>query len=141
MEDNSKVTLSKSILDMKFMKRTKERVLKEVDDAEGKAMYSNEITDEMKKAGNIVFVDTSLSNCKDLIDGRLSFGGMNPEVEKLMANDYAKRVEQIEKKKEKDVTDEEMAKGYSTVVNTISKKFQNKKNRKGFVKPSEEDQY
>lgn len=48
--------------------------------------------------------------CEDLIDGRLSFGGENPEIERLM------ELEQLEKtaknqpvKNETDVSDAEMA--------------------------------
>ncbi|CAH1975638.1 unnamed protein product [Acanthoscelides obtectus] len=140
MEDSKQIKLSKGILDMKFMKRTKEKVEKAKEDAEGQSMYSSEITDEMRRTGNLVFISTSIVNCKNLIDGRLSFGGMNPEIEKLMANDYSKQLEEEEKKKEKDITDVEMAEGYSTVVNTIEKKFNKSKHRsknKKFMKPAD----
>lgn len=135
---NQDVQLSKGILEMKFMKKTKEKVEKELDDKEGQTMYSNEITEEMRRTGNLVFITTSIVNCKNLIDGRLSFGGMNQDIEKLMANDYAKILEQEEKRKEKDVTDVEMAKGYSTLVDNMSKKFKNKKSKtkNKFLKPS-----
>ncbi|CAG9860054.1 unnamed protein product [Phyllotreta striolata] len=134
---NQEVQLSKTILEMKFMKKTKEKVEKALEDKEGNAMYSNEITEEMRRSGNLVFVSTSITNCKNLIDGRLSFGGMNADIEKIMANEFAKLVEQEEKKKEKDVTDVEMAQGYSTLVNNMAKKFnkksknKNKKSKKG----------
>lgn len=119
---------------MKFMKKTKERVDKEKDDAEGRAMYSDQITEEMKKAGNLIFISTSISNCKNLIDGRLSFGGMNPEIEKLMSKDYNQLLEAEERKKEKEVTDVEMADGYSSLVNTMGKKFNSNKNKTSFAK-------
>lgn len=141
MEDkNKKVQLSKQILDMKFMKRTKERVKKEEEDAEGKAMYSNQITEQMRKSGNIVFIETSISNCKNLIDGRLSFGGINPDIERIMSDKHVRKIEEMEKLKEKDVQDVEMAKGYSTLVDTMGKKFNNNKrhsrfNNKKFIKP------
>ncbi|EFA03339.1 M-phase phosphoprotein 6 [Tribolium castaneum] len=140
MQGPKPVQLSKSILDMKFMKRTKERVLKEQEDAEGKAMYSNEITDEMKKSGTIVFTETSIFNCRNLIEGRLSFGGMNPEIEKLMSNDYTRKKQEVEKRKETDVSDAQMAQEYSTLVNTMANKFSGKKNRnkRKFIKPSED---
>lgn len=123
---------------MKFMKKTKEKVEKLADDLEGNQMYTNEITDEMRRTGNIVFVSTSIVNCKNLIDGRLSFGGMNPEIEKLMSNEYAKLLEEQERKKEKDITDTEMAEGYSTLVDTIGKKFnkdKKSKSKKKFIRP------
>lgn len=139
MEESKSVQLSRSILEMKFMKRTKERVLKEQEDAEGKAMYSNEITEEMKKSGNIIFTGTSIFNCKNLIEGRLSFGGMNPEIEKFMENDFTKKKQEVEKRKETDISDVKMAE-YSTLVNTISNKFSGKKNKnkRKFIKPSED---
>lgn len=127
-EDNKKVQLSKQILDMKFMKRTKDRVRKEEEDAEGQAMYSNQITEQMRKSGNVVFIETSISNCKNLIDGRLSFGGMNPDIERLMSDKYVKAIEEAERSKEKDVQDIDMAQGYhSSLVDTMGKKFQNKR--------------
>lgn len=135
---NNKVKLSKSILDMKFMKRTKVRVEKEEEDAEGQAMYSGEITEQMRQSGNIIFVETNISHCKNLIEGRLSFKGMNPEIEKLMSNEDIKKIEAAEKRKEKDVSDVEMAKGYSTLVDTMGNKFKNKnRSKKKFMKPAE----
>ncbi|RZC39786.1 MPP6 domain containing protein [Asbolus verrucosus] len=140
MEEVKQLKLSKSILDMKFMKKTKERVQKEQEDAEGKAMYSNEITDEMKKSGNIVFTETSIYHCRNLIEGRLSFGGMNPEIERLMLNDFAKKMQEAEKRKETDVSDVQMAQEYSTLVNTISNKFSGRKNKnkRKFMKPADD---
>lgn len=141
MDVDSKLPkLSKSTLDMKFMTRTKERVQKEQEDAEGRAMYSNEITEEMRKTGNIVFTETSMFHCKHLIEGRLSFGGMNPEIEKLMLNDYATKIFEAEKKKETDISDVQMAKDYSTLVHTIGNKFSSKKNKnkRKFLKPADD---
>ncbi|GLV38831.1 M-phase phosphoprotein 6 [Carabus blaptoides fortunei] len=80
----SKPKLSRAILDMKFMKKTKERVEKEQEDAEGQAMYSNDITEQMRRGGKYAVVEVSVNFCKDLIEGRLSFGGMNPEIERIM---------------------------------------------------------
>lgn len=141
MDKQNVSKLSKAILEMKFMKKTKEKVEKEIDDAEGQAMYSDQITDEMRKTGNLVFISTSMTICKNLVDGRLSFGGMNPEIEKLMAKDYNKFVGEAETRKEKDVTDVEMAEGYSTLVETVGKKFQTKQynpkqKHKKFKKPN-----
>ncbi|KAK9719551.1 M-phase phosphoprotein 6 [Popillia japonica] len=111
MQDK-KAKLSKTILDMKFMKKTKERVQKEEEDAEGQTMYANEITEEMRKS-----------------EGRMSFGGMNPDIENYMATKYSPKLEEIERQMGTDVSDAEMAKGYSTLVNTMAKKFTDKKKR------------
>ncbi|KAL3281001.1 hypothetical protein HHI36_004225 [Cryptolaemus montrouzieri] len=129
------VQLSKGILEMKFMKKSKEKALKQLEDEESRKLYSKEISEEMKRTGNIVFIETSVFNCKNMVEGRFSFGGMNPDIEKLMANDYVDMLNQIEESKEKDITDIEMAKGYSSVVETMQKKF-NKKTKKKFMKPS-----
>lgn len=128
MQDK-KAKLSKTILEMKFMKKTKERVQKEEEDAEGQIMYANEISDEMRKSGNTVFIETSVCNCKGLMEGRLSFGGMNPDIENYMATTYNLKLEEIDKQMGTDVSDAEMAKGYSTLVNTVAKKFTDKKKR------------
>lgn len=137
MEQNKNVRLSKGILEMKFMKKTREQVLKDQEDAESQEMYSREITEEMKKNGHIIFREASMTICKGLADGRLSFGGVNPEVEKLMETTYNKALAEAQKREEKDVSDEHMAKGYSTVINTINNKFKTKKSRnKKFQKPN-----
>lgn len=124
------------------MKKSKERVEKASEDAEGQAMYANEITEDMKKSGQNLFVQTSVVNCKNLIDGRFSFGGMNPEIEKLMESNYGKRPQM--KLKEADINDVEMAKDYSTLVDTMGKKFNNKNNnkkQKPFQKPNYNNLY
>lgn len=132
MEETKKVKLSKAILDMKFMKKSKERVEKEDDDAEGYAMYSSEISEEMRRCGTTIFVPARIAQCKDLLDGRFSFGGMNPEVEKIMSDQYTKMLEEVERQKEKDITDAELASGYSTLVDTMGKKFKPKRTKKAY---------
>lgn len=142
MDENKRVKLSKSILEMKFMKRTKERVEKEKENAEGEAMYSKEITEKMRNSGNVVFIETNITSCKNLLNGRLSFGGMNPEIEKLMSNADIKKLEEAERVKEKEISDVEMAKGYSTLVGTMNKKFdKQQKNKKQFMKPPDKEQF
>lgn len=135
---DSRPKLSRAILDMKFMKKSKIRVEQEEEAAEGQAMYSNEITEEMRKGGKYKIVEVSMNTCSDLIEGRLSFGGMNAKVERLMSTEYAKRHEIVEKQKEKDVSDFEMAKRYNPLVNTMHKNAPNRKrNKRKFIKPAE----
>lgn len=133
--DQNKSQLSGAILEMKFMKKSKERVEKELDDAEGNAMYSNEITEQMRRGQRLAVVEVSINNCKDLIEGRLSFGGMNPEIERLMTEEYAKRIQKREKEKETDISDLEMAKRYNPLVETLGKKMNKKRNKNKFLKP------
>lgn len=126
------------------MKKSKERVEKEQEDAEGQAMYSNDITEQMRRGGKYAVVEVSVNFCKDLIEGRLSFGGMNPEIERIMERENAKRMQKIEKEKETDISDLEMAKRYNPLVETMGKKAQDKKknntnNKRKFIKPMEMD--
>lgn len=72
--------------------------------------------------------------CEELIDGRLSFQGMNPTIEKLMeAKENAKRA-QVETKQEVDMSDEEMAVQWQKMRTKFDvmhrKKTQYKANRK-----------
>ena len=131
-----KSRLSKSILDMKFMKRTKEKVEKEEDAADSRAMYAGEISTQMEHGNNFV-VDSSFASCADLIVGRFSCGGMNPELERILEREEqedilskaeanrAKKAEMI-----KDVSDASMVKHYSSLVKTLGKKFDKFKKRK-----------
>ncbi|XP_058463218.1 M-phase phosphoprotein 6 [Malaya genurostris] len=129
----AKVKLSKGILEMKFMSRTREKIEKENDDAEGRALYSNEITDKMLHGSSKYIIETSYVPCEDLIEGRVSYGGMNPEIERIIELEKNKdlaaliekeRAEAAERQKmRRDVPDEEMAKFYTSVVKTVKKKF------------------
>lgn len=118
------------------MKRTKEKVEKEEDAAEGRAMYSSEITSEMERGGSFV-IDTSFASCADLIVGRFSCGGMNPELERILEKEEQEevlsRADATRTKKAemiKDVSDDSMAKHYSSLVKTLGKKFDKFKKRK-----------
>lgn len=114
-----KTQLSGAILDMKFMKKSRERVEKELDDAQGNAMYSNDITEQMRKGERFAVAEVSISTCKDLIEGRLSFGGMNRDIEKLMEKENSKKTQK--QGKETDISDLEMAKKFN-LANSISKR-------------------
>lgn len=81
MPSKSKPRLSRGVLDMKFMQRTKVKVEKEADDEQSRALYSNEINQKMLNSTSNFVVESSYSICAGLIDGRLSFRGMNPELE------------------------------------------------------------
>ncbi|CAK1603180.1 unnamed protein product [Parnassius mnemosyne] len=104
-----KLQLPKSVLEMKFMKRTKERIEKELENIHGhEGLYSNIITNEMRTATGNYIPEASFIYCENLIDGRLSFKGMNPEIERLMELETAKEEESGEM--QKDVSDEVLAK-------------------------------
>lgn len=80
-------------------------------------------------------IEDSFVPFENLQFGRLSFKGMNPVIEKLMANRKAEKesAESDAREKELAVSDEEMAARYSSLIGTIGKKFVNKRNRTGHV--------
>jgi len=115
---------------MKFMKRTKEKVIKEEDAAEGRAMYLSEMTDKMLTGNSQFIIEPSYVPCENLKDGRVSFRGMNPEIERLLELEEMEKQAKVEKDVKKDVTDAEMADYYGNVVRTMQKKFETKGKRK-----------
>lgn len=54
-------------------------------------------------------IESSYTFCEQLTDGRLSFQGMNPKIEKLMEAKESEKRAKTEKKQETDVSDEQMA--------------------------------
>ncbi|XP_031630463.1 M-phase phosphoprotein 6 [Contarinia nasturtii] len=134
--ERNKVKLSKSILDMKFMKRTKEKVLKEEDDAQSRAMYSNEITDKMRKSESYFVIEPSYVPCENLNDGRFSFRGMNPEIERILELEQNAKQAAMDQNVKKDVTDDDMQSAYyGNVKKTIERKFQSKTHRRKISLP------
>ncbi|XP_077267656.1 M-phase phosphoprotein 6 [Temnothorax americanus] len=107
--DTKRIALSKSILQMKFMKRTKDKVEKEQFQEEGEEYFGSELTSRMKKASGKFLMEASYVFCEKLGDGRLSFQGMNPVIEKLMEEKENAKRAQVEVKREADVSDEQMA--------------------------------
>uniref|UniRef100_A0A3P9PT48 M-phase phosphoprotein 6 n=1 Tax=Poecilia reticulata TaxID=8081 RepID=A0A3P9PT48_POERE len=82
---------------------------------------------------NLIIEEKSLVPCEDLLYGRMSFKGFNPEVEKLMVllNPKDEKEEEGEDVScmQTDVTDEEMALRYESLVGTMKKKFAKKRER------------
>lgn len=75
--------------------------------------------------------EPSYSRCENLIFGRLSFKGFNPEVEKLMkSQNQSLELEEAERREnEINVGDQEMTQRYESLIGTISKKFATKRQR------------
>lgn len=128
MSAKAKPRLSKGILEMKFMMKSKVKVDKEEESNQGQEMYRNEITHKM---GNSNFIqEPGFVNIEELSVCRYSCRGMNPEIEKLLQN------EQISKdtnrpKMEAEVSDKEMVHFYSKpgVANTKNKNAHKRKSR------------
>ncbi|KAL8194991.1 UNVERIFIED_CONTAM: M-phase phosphoprotein 6 [Gekko kuhli] len=89
---------------------------------------------ELKEKESFIIEERSFLPCEDLLYGRMSFKGFNPEVEKLMIQMNSRyKTEEIEEEDnamEADVSDEEMARRYETLVGTIGKKFLKKRDRR-----------
>ena len=77
-------SLSKNVLGMKFMQRTKER-LEEKQEAE--RLFGKTAAEDTKDRAAVEVWKTAESHtaCEGLLFGRMSFRGYNPETERLMA--------------------------------------------------------
>lgn len=129
MAANKKPQLPKSVLDMKFMKKTKERIEKELENTQDiEGLYSNIITSEMRHASGNYISESSFIFCEDLVEGRLSFKGMNPEIERLM---------ELEEKKYNADEGSEMQKDVSDDI--LSKKMESLKKRKWTASPGKSE--
>lgn len=107
-----KPQLPKAVLDMKFMKKTKERIEKELENLQDHdELYSGIITSEMRHATGNFISESSFIFCENLMEGRLSFKGMNPEIERIMELENVKTEDNGEM--QKDVSDEILAKKMS----------------------------
>lgn len=125
-----KKRLSKSILDMKFMKKSKEKAYQEEEDEEGKAAFASEVTEAMRLGGSKFVIEPSFVPCEELIIGRLSYHGMNPEIERLLDSEKGeKNVVKKPVKPEADVDEVEMARRFTSLVGTIGNKFKTNKSR------------
>ncbi|EOB00887.1 M-phase phosphoprotein 6, partial [Anas platyrhynchos] len=91
---------------------------------------------------SFIIEERSFMLCEDLLYGRMSFKGFNPEIEKLMVqmNSKSKKEEiEVDDKMEADVSDEEMARRYETLVGTIGKKFLKKRDQR-VLRDEDEDE-
>ncbi|KAL5290072.1 MPHOSPH6 family protein [Megaselia abdita] len=134
MSSKAKPRLSKGILEMKFMMKSKVKVDKEIENDEGKSMYHNEITEKMGVQSNFI-MEPSFVNIEELSVCRYSCRGMNPEIEKLLQNE---QISKTDPKMETEVSDQELVHFYSksnigqgTTTKRKSKEdFYHKKNKK-----------
>lgn len=95
---------------------------------------------ELKAKENYIIEERSYVPCEDLVYGRMSFRGFNPEVEKLMLlmntqqeEDDGEEDDNVSRM-ETDITDEEMARRYESLVESMRKKFAKKRNRSTITK-------
>lgn len=135
---NDNVKLSKNLLRMKFMQRGMDAETKKQLEEDEKRIISDEHwyldLPELKAKENLIIEEKSLVPCEDLRFGRISFKGFNPEVEKLMVLMNPKEETETENEEDlsrmkTDVTDEEMALRYESLVSSMKKKFAKKRER------------
>ncbi|NXP12158.1 MPH6 phase, partial [Thinocorus orbignyianus] len=138
MAGEVKTKLSKNLLRMKFMQRGLDSQTKKLLEEEEKKIISEEHwyldLPDLKEKESFIIEEKSFMPCEDLLYGRMSFKGFNPEIEKLMIqmNSRCKEEEvEVDDKMEADVSDEEMARRqYETLVGTIGKKFLRKRDQR-----------
>ncbi|KFV67870.1 M-phase phosphoprotein 6 [Dryobates pubescens] len=138
MAGDVKTKLSKNLLRMKFMQRGLDSQTKKQLEEEEKKIISEEHwyldLPDLKEKESFIIEERSFMPCEDLLYGRMSFKGFNPEIEKLMIqmNSKCKEKEmEVDEKMEADVSDEEMARRqYETLVGTIGKKFMRKRDQR-----------
>ncbi|XP_075527360.1 M-phase phosphoprotein 6 [Dermacentor variabilis] len=122
--DTSKTKLSRHLLEMKFMKKSKEKAQKDEEDEEHRSLFNSDAMDTIKKEGSRYIIQESYAPCLGLILPRMSFKGRNLEIERIMQGENEKEPQAC---KMPGIPDEEMAERYSTLVGTIAKKFDKRK--------------
>ncbi|KAM7002248.1 M-phase phosphoprotein 6 [Tautogolabrus adspersus] len=135
--NSDSVKLSKNLLRMKFMQRGLDAETKKQLEEDEKRIISDEHwyldLPELKTKENLIIEEKSFVPCEELKYGRISFKGFNPEVEKLMLlmnpKDETEKEEEEPSRMQTDVTDEEMALRYESLVGSMKKKFAKKRER------------
>ncbi|XP_024120028.1 M-phase phosphoprotein 6 [Oryzias melastigma] len=130
------VKLSKNLLRMKFMQRGLDAETKKQLEEDERRIISDEHwyldLPELCTKETLLVEEESFVPCEDLQFGRISFRGFNPAVEKLMAllNPKDEDEEEMDVScMQTDVTDEEMALRYESLVGSMKKKFAKKRER------------
>ncbi|XP_062857912.1 M-phase phosphoprotein 6 isoform X1 [Trichomycterus rosablanca] len=138
MSNDGSTKLSKNLLRMKFMQRGLDAEVKKQLEEEEKRIISDDHwyldLPQLKAKESYIVEERSYVSCEDLVYGRMSFKGFNPEVEKLMVLMNAPREEEDEEetdmaRMETDITDEEMALRYESLVESMKRRFAKKRDR------------
>ncbi|GFY61039.1 uncharacterized protein TNIN_445071 [Trichonephila inaurata madagascariensis] len=89
------------------MKKSKEKCEMEAEEEKRKILFESEIPDALIKGGDLCIMEPSFVPCLQLLNGRFSFKGANPEIERLMEESEQRDPEKL--KKMDGVSDQEMA--------------------------------
>jgi len=141
----SNAGLSRGLLQMKFMQKTATNLNLEEDEEEMGALEEqwvidalpqdymstpNEPEDSCSKDQEFFEFDNSITILEELEFGRMSFKGMNPEIEFLMKSLLAEGEDDDEEEEDSSITNEEMATRYNTFVKNVDQKFKTKRQRR-----------
>lgn len=123
----TKTKLSSSVLKMKFMQKTREK--EEAKESFNQVNANNILQQSLQESKFLI--EPSYASVEFLKFGRMSFKGQNPEIEKLMsALEADRQLEQSQAKEKSDsVSDIEFAERYTTLIDTVGKKFTKKRCR------------
>ncbi|XP_054631320.1 M-phase phosphoprotein 6 [Dunckerocampus dactyliophorus] len=143
------VKLSKNVLRMKFMQRGLDAETKKQLQEDEKRIISDEhwyldLPEQQSKESFIV-EEKSFAPFEELLFGRMSFKGFNPEVEKLMmlmnprSTSAKQEADPNASRMQTDVTDEEMALRYQSLVESMKKKFVRKRERVTIEEEEDDD--
>lgn len=133
MTNVTKSSLSKNVLQMKFMQRSALQIEKEKSEEEKQKVIDDEhwVLDlpETEHKESRYVIERSIACIEELQYGRFSFNGCNPEVEKLMKIHSKDRELEAAATREaqNSVNDQEMANRYLSLSHTIAKKFAKKR--------------
>jgi len=105
-------------------KKSKEKCEQEAEEEKRKVLFESEIPDSLIKGGDLCIMESSFVPCLQLLNGRFSFKGMNPEIEKLMEENNLKNIDKL--KQMDGISDKEMAERYSSLLG-MKRKFTNKR--------------
>ena len=119
----SRLELSKNLLQMKFMQRTKANVERELNERNDNKLVGQELLEICRKEGDRYMTTNSFLFCENLRYGRMSYKGMNPEIERLMESKEAKHKRQLDDQSsnEMEISNKEMAKVYKKLKTKIIK--------------------
>ncbi|GFS36921.1 uncharacterized protein NPIL_317221 [Nephila pilipes] len=124
-ERGGRAKLSSNVLEMKFMKKSKEKCEMEAEEEKRKILFESEIPDALIRGGDLCVMEPSFVPCLQLLNGRFSFKGMNPEIEKLMEEGEQNNLEKL--KQMDGISNTEMVERYTTLMSSMQKKFTTKR--------------
>lgn len=108
------VGLSKNLLQMKFMQKCKAKY--EDKPNEQKISIDSVLNECVKLESNKYLIESSFVTFENLKFGRMSFKGMNVEIERLLNDKYNDKAKDEEEKNDEDVSSIKMAKRYSKYI-------------------------